>query len=117
DEESPDLLVDMATLTGAARVALGPALPAIYSSVDSVAVDIAAASAGVEDPMWPMPLWANYGSQLASKIADMNSVGTGGFAGSVVAALFLRRFVKKATAWVHLDIFGWSNEARPGRPV
>ena len=73
--------------------------------------------AGVEDPLWPMPLWANYDSQLSSKIADMNNTGSGGYAGSVTAALFLRRFVKKANTWLHLDIFGWAPEARPGRPV
>ncbi|NGP17261.1 leucyl aminopeptidase family protein [Devosia aurantiaca] len=117
DEESPDLVVDMATLTGAARVALGPDLPAIYSSDDTVASQVVAAGATVEDPLWHMPLWSNYDSQLNSKIADLNNVGTGGYAGSVIAALFLRRFVKNAKAWLHMDIFAWVNEARPGRPV
>ncbi|ODT73239.1 MAG: leucyl aminopeptidase [Pelagibacterium sp. SCN 63-23] len=117
DEEAPDLLLDMATLTGAARVALGPDLPALYSNDDEVAAQLAAAGRKAEDPLWPMPLWGNYDSQLASKIADLNNTGSGGYAGSVVAALFLRRFVKKASIWAHLDIFGWSSEARPGRPV
>ena len=117
DEESPDLVVDMATLTGAARVALGPDLPAVYSNDDAVAAQLVKAGGTVEDPLWHMPLWSNYESQLASKIADMNNVGTGGYAGSVIAALFLRRFVKNAAAWLHLDIFAWVNEARPGRPV
>lgn len=117
DEEAPDLLIDMATLTGAARIALGPDLPAIYSNDGAVASGIAQAGAGVEDPLWPMPLWSNYDSQLNSKIADMNNAGAGGFAGSVVAALFLKRFVKRARHWAHLDIFAWVNEARPGRPV
>ena len=117
DEEAPDLLVDMATLTGAARVALGPDLPALYSTDDKVAAALAAAGLAAEDPLWPMPLWSNYDAQMASKIADVNNAGAGGYAGSVTAALFLRRFVKNAAAWVHLDIFGWAPEARPGRPV
>lgn len=117
DEEAPDLLVDMATLTGAARVALGPDLPPVYSTDPALATRLAELGAGVEDPLWPMPLWSNYDSQLNSKIADMNNTGTGGYAGSLIAALFLRRFVKKAGAWLHLDIFGWAPEARPGRPI
>lgn len=117
DEESPDLLVDMATLTGAARVALGPDLPALYSTDDATAAQLVAAGSTVEDPLWHMPLWSNYDSQLNSKIADINNTGTGGYAGSVTAALFLRRFVRNAKAWMHLDIFGWAPEARPGRPV
>lgn len=117
DEEAPDLLVDMATLTGAARVALGPDLPPVYSSDPQVAVQLAAIGSTVEDPLWPMPLWSNYDSQLNSKIADINNAGAGGYAGSITAALFLRRFVKKAGTWLHLDIFGWAPEARPGRPV
>jgi leucyl aminopeptidase len=117
DEENPDLVVDMATLTGAARVALGPELPPIYSTDDGVASAIVAAGSTVEDPLWHMPLWGAYDSQLASKIADMNNTGSGGHSGSVIAALFLRRFVSKAKAWVHLDILSWAPEARPGRPV
>jgi leucyl aminopeptidase len=117
DEESPELIVDMATLTGAARVALGPELPALYATDDSLAQALVATGLTVEDPLWHMPLWANYDGQLSSKIADINNTGSGGFAGSVTAALFLRRFVSQAKAWVHLDIFGWAPEARPGRPV
>ncbi len=117
DEESPDLLVDMATLTGAARVALGPDLPALYSTDDKVTAGLVAAGMAAEDPLWPMPLWHNYDAQMSSKIADVNNAGSGGYAGSVTAALFLKRFVKNAGAWVHLDIFGWAPEARPGRPV
>jgi leucyl aminopeptidase len=117
DEESPDLLVDMATLTGAARVALGPDLPPLYSTDMVVSTAIAEAGVRAEDPLWPMPLWSAYDGQLASKIADINNTGSGGHSGSIIAALFLRRFVSNATAWVHLDIFGWAPEARPGRPV
>lgn len=117
DEESPDLIVDMATLTGAARVALGPELPPLYSTDDQLASEIVSAGLTVEDPFWHMPLWAPYDGQLSSKIADMNNTGAGGYAGSVIAALFLRRFVSKAKAWVHLDILSWAPEARPGRPV
>ncbi|MBJ3784656.1 leucyl aminopeptidase family protein [Devosia sediminis] len=117
DEESPEILLDMATLTGAARVALGPDLPALYSTDDGVTAGLVAAGAAAEDPLWPMPLWHNYDAQMASKIADVNNAGSGGYAGSVTAALFLRRFVRNAGAWVHLDIFGWAPEARPGRPV
>ena len=117
DEEAPDLLVDMATLTGAARVALGPDLPPLYANDDAVAADIIAAGQAAEDPLWHMPLWPAYDSQLSSKIADLNNTGTGGHSGSVIAALFLRRFVSKAKAWAHLDILAWAPEARPGRPV
>lgn len=117
DEESPELLVDMATLTGAARVALGPELPALYSNDDDLANDLVAGGPAVEDPLWRMPLWAPYDSLLSSRIADVNNAATGGHAGSVTAALFLHRFVSQARAWVHLDIFGWAPEGRPGRPA
>jgi leucyl aminopeptidase len=117
DEEAPDLLIDMATLTGAARVALGPDLPPVYSTDDSVAARLAQVGRQVEDPLWPMPLWYPYEGQLNSKIADLNNTGSGGYAGSITAALFLRRFVRNAGTWLHLDIFGWAPEARLGRPV
>ena len=115
DEESPDLIVDMATLTGAARVALGPDLPPLYSNDDALANDLMAAGEAMDDPLWRLPLWAPYESMIASKIADVNNAGQGGFAGSITAALFLQRFVKQAKAWAHLDIFAWAPEARPGR--
>ena len=116
DEESPELIVDMATLTGAARVALGPDLPPLYCADDTLAADLMAAGAAADDPLWRLPLWAPYQSMISSKIADVNNAGQGGFAGSITAALFLQRFVSKAKAWVHLDIFAWAPEARPGRP-
>lgn len=116
DEESPDLLLDMATLTGAARVALGPDLPALYSTDDELARALMTAGAAADDPLWQMPLWHPYDAMMSSKIADVNNAGSGGFAGSVTAALFLRRFVANAAAWVHLDIYGWAPEARVARP-
>jgi leucyl aminopeptidase len=117
DEESPELIVDMATLTGAARVALGPDLPPLYSNDDALAEALMASGAGMDDPLWRLPLWAPYESMIGSKIADVNNAGQGGFAGSITAALFLQRFVKQTKAWAHLDIFGWAPEARPSRPV
>jgi leucyl aminopeptidase len=115
DEEAPELVVDMATLTGAARIALGPELPPLYSTDDTIAQDLVAAGAACGDPLWRMPLWPPYDAMLASRIADLNNAPAGGFAGSITAALFLRRFVKQARAWVHLDIFAWAPEARAGR--
>ena len=117
DEEAPDLLVDMATLTGAARVALGPDLPPFYTDDDALALALADASRAQEDPIWRMPLWRPYEKKLSSRIADMNNVTTDGFAGSVTAALFLRRFVEKARSWVHFDIFAWNPADRPHGPL
>jgi leucyl aminopeptidase len=115
DEEAPDLLIDMATLTGAARTALGADLPPLYSTDDALARDLMAAGAAVDDPLWHMPLWSPYETMLKSKVADINNASATPFAGSVTAALFLRRFVGAAKAWVHLDIYGWAPEARAGR--
>jgi leucyl aminopeptidase len=116
DEEAPDLLVDLATLTGAARVALGPDLPPFYTDDEGLAADIAGASRAVFDPLWRMPLWPAYRTMLDSKIADLNNAGAGGFAGSIAAALFLQKFVEATTAWAHFDIYAWAPAARPGRP-
>lgn len=116
DEEGPELIVDMATLTGAARSALGPDLPPLYATDDALARDLMAAGAISDDPLWQMPLWAPYDAMISSKIADVNNAGASAFAGSITAALFLKRFVKQAKAWVHLDIYGWAPETRPGRP-
>lgn len=116
DEEAPELLIDMATLTGAARSALGPDLPPVYSTDDALARDLMAAGAVSDDPLWHMPLWAPYDTMISSKIADVNNAGASAFAGSITAALFLKRFVKQAGAWAHLDIYGWAPEAKPGRP-
>ncbi|PHP69082.1 leucyl aminopeptidase [Zhengella mangrovi] len=116
-EESPDLVVDMATLTGAARVALGPDLPPFYTADEALAGALAEAAGDRADPLWRMPLWSPYDKDLSSKVADMNNVTTGGFAGSVTAALFLQRFAGGARSWVHLDVFAWNPAARPHGPV
>jgi leucyl aminopeptidase len=116
DEEAPDLLIDLATLTGAARVALGPDLPPFYTDDEALAAEIAAASRTVFDPLWRMPLWAPYRSMIEGKIADLANSSTGGFAGSITAALFLSNFVEAAKSWVHLDIYAWTPTAKPGRP-
>ncbi len=117
DSEAPDLIIDMATLTGAARTALGPDLPPYYTHDDALAEDIAAASLSQSDPLWRMPLWKPYDSWLDSKIADLNHVSDGPFAGSITAALFLARFIEKSKVWVHFDVYGWAPKPRPGRPV
>ncbi len=116
DEEVPDLMIDFATLTGAARVALGPHLPPAYTDDDALAADLARHGAAQNDPLWRMPLWKPYASMLDSKVADINNAGSGGFAGSITAALFMARFVEAAKAWLHLDIYAWNPSARPGRP-
>ncbi|MEO0545781.1 MAG: leucyl aminopeptidase family protein [Pseudomonadota bacterium] len=113
DEEKPDLLVDMATLTGAARVALGPDLPPFYSDDEIFSAELASAGNTVRDPLWRMPLWQPYQKMLASKIADVNHISTGGFGGSITAALFLSRFVENAKTWAHFDIFGWVPSDKP----
>ncbi|MBZ9796713.1 leucyl aminopeptidase family protein [Mesorhizobium sp. ES1-4] len=117
DEEQPQMLIDMATLTGAARVALGPDLPPFYTDDEALASELAAASLAVEDPLWRMPLWRPYDAKLSSRIADINNVTTDGFAGSITAALFLKRFVEKTPAWAHFDIFAWNPADRPHGPA
>ena len=116
DEEMPDLMIDFATLTGAARVALGPELPPAYTDDDQLAADLARFAASENDPLWRMPLWKPYAAMLDSKIADTNNVSSGAFAGSITAALFLQRFVERAKSWLHLDIFAWNPSLKPGRP-
>ena len=116
DEEKPALLFDFATLTGAARVALGPDLPPFYTDDEALATAIADHARRVHDPVWRLPLWYPYDSQLDGKIADLNNIAGGSFAGSITAALFLRRFVEHAQSWAHFDIFAWNPKAKPGRP-
>ena len=115
-EENPALILDFATLTGAARVALGPDLPATFVNDDALAEALLAAGNAVGDPLWRMPLWDGYDEMLASDIADLVNAPDGGFAGSVTAALFLRRFVPENTPWAHLDTFAWRPSPKPGRP-
>jgi leucyl aminopeptidase len=116
DEEAPELLIDMATLTGAARVALGPDLPPFYSDDAEVAADLAKHAAAENDPLWQLPLWKPYYSMIETPLADLNNAGAGGFAGSITAALFLKRFVEKAKTYVHFDIYGWVPNTKVGRP-
>jgi leucyl aminopeptidase len=117
DEERPDLLLDLATLTGAARVALGPELPALYAVDDALAGEALAAGRRTSDPMWQLPLWAAYDDDYSSKVADVANVSAAPFAGSIIAALFLRRFVGETTPWMHVDLYAWNGKERPGRPV
>ena len=117
DEEKPDLMIDMATLTGAARVALGPDLPPFYTDDEALAAQIMEHSDATADPLWRMPLWPPYRKMLSSKIADINHISTGGFAGSITAALFLSRFVSETKSWVHFDIFGWVPAQKPWAKV
>ena len=115
-ESDPELIMDFATLTGAARVALGPDLPATFVNDDALADALLGAGRAVHDPLWRMPLWDGYDEMLKSDIADMVNAPDGGFAGAVTAALFLRRFVPEDTLWAHLDTFAWRPSAKPGRP-
>ncbi|MDO9417864.1 leucyl aminopeptidase family protein [Pararhizobium sp.] len=117
DEEQTDLIVDMATLTGAARVALGPDLPPFFTDDDVLAGKLDAASHAVDDPLWRMPLYRGYEKDISARIADLTNAPSGGMAGSITAALFLKRFVTNAKSWVHLDIFGWAPSERPHSPV
>ena len=116
EEDNPDLLADMATLTGAARVALGTEVVPFYAEDDALAAELARHAMAECDPLWRMPLWRPYDQLLESKVADVNNVASGGFAGSIVAAMFLRRLATAAKAWLHFDIYAWNQTTRPGRP-
>jgi leucyl aminopeptidase len=115
DEEKPELIADFATLTGAARVALGPELPAMFTDDDTLADDMAKAGTVENDPVWRLPLWRPYEALLDSKVSDTNNVSTSGLGGAITAALFLKKFVS-TPAWLHFDIFAWTASAKPGRP-
>jgi len=117
DESAPDILIDMATLTGAARVALGPDIPPFYCRSQKFAAALLAAAQAQHDPLWPMPLWQPYLQAMTSPLADLNNAGKDGFAGSVTAALFLSRFVERAKIWAHLDIYAWQPKAAPSAPA
>jgi leucyl aminopeptidase len=116
DEEKPDLLIDLGTLTGAARVALGPDLPPFYTNDETLAADVARFAVKENDPLWRMPLWPPYDAWLDSKTATITNAPSGGFAGSIICALFLQRFVEQAKSWLHVDIYGWTPSAKPARP-
>ncbi|NQV79646.1 MAG: leucyl aminopeptidase family protein, partial [Alphaproteobacteria bacterium] len=116
DEESPDLLIDSATLTGAARVALGPDLPALFCDDAGFAEQLMNAGRDVSDQLWRLPMWTPYRRMLDSPIADFNNAGSSGLAGAITAALFLKEFVDHAKVWAHIDLYGWNDDARPGRP-
>jgi leucyl aminopeptidase len=117
DAEKPDLLVDLATLTGAARVALGPELPALFGSRTATVEALARHGRELGDPLWPMPLWDGYDDEITSRVGDINNVSALPFAGSIIGGLFLRRFVTEARDWLHVDLYAWNGKDRPGRPV
>lgn len=114
-ESAPDLILDFATLTGAARIALGPDLPALFANREELSLDLIAAGRQVGDPLWAMPLWEDYYSLIDSKIADLNNAGSSRMGGAITAALYLKRFVPERIPWAHVDTYCWS-EGRPGRP-
>jgi leucyl aminopeptidase len=116
EEEKPELIADMATLTGAARVALGTEVVPFYTDDEALASELSECAKSENDPLWRLPLWRSYDQLLDSKVADTNNVSQGGFAGSITAALFLRRFTTEAKAWLHCDIYAWNQSTRPGRP-
>jgi leucyl aminopeptidase len=116
ERASPDLIIDAATLTGAARTALGPELPALYANDDALATTLMKTALAVHDPLWHMPLWMGYDKYVNSQIADVTNTPNFGFAGSITAALFLKRFVADTTPWIHLDTYAWNAESQPGRP-
>jgi leucyl aminopeptidase len=115
DSEAPELLIDVATLTGAARVATGFELPPYFTDDEALASDLMRHAKEVQDPMWRLPLWRGYESALNSSVADLNNNPDYGYAGAITAALFLNRFVAKARAWAHFDIAAWSDRPKPGR--
>lgn len=116
DDEAPALLLDLATLTGAARVALGPDLPALFTDDEDLAAALQRHGHSLQDPFWRLPLYAPYAEKLKSKVADLNNVSDGPFAGAVTAALYLKSFVDQAASWAHIDTYAWNDAARPGRP-
>lgn len=116
DQESPDLMIDMATLTGAARVALGTEVAALFTNDDAIATELAKFSKDLDDPLWRLPVWEGYRESLKSDIADIDNAPPGRYGGAITAALFLDHFVKKTKSYAHFDVMGWNMRARPGRP-
>ena len=115
-EQKPDLIIDFATLTGAARIALGPDLPALFSNRDDIAEALLDAGRATQDPLWRMPLWRPYLTMLDSHLADLANSGPSRHAGAITAALYLERFVPESTPWTHLDVYAWNDSDKPGRP-
>jgi len=115
-EDKPGLIIDFATLTGAARIALGPDLPAFFANDDVLATGAEQASRDVNDPLWRMPLWDPYDEMLKSDVADFANAANSPMAGSIVAAMFLKKFVPGEIAWAHLDTYAWRDQGKPGRP-
>jgi leucyl aminopeptidase len=116
DGEQPALLLDAATLTGAARVAVGPELPALFTPDDTLAEELARHGREQHDPLWRLPLHAPYLGYMKSQVADLANASAKAFAGAITAALFLKEFVKQTPTWAHLDLFAWNDDSRPGRP-
>lgn len=116
DEEKPDMLLDFATLTGAARVALGPDLPALFTNDKALAKDLLKAGEDNNDPLWQLPLWQGYSEDIKSNVADLNNVSDHGFAGATIGGLFLNCFVEQTPTWAHFDVFAWNPSAKPGKP-
>jgi len=116
-EQDPELILDFATLTGAARVALGPELPALFSNRDDLADAVLRAGTQVQDPLWRLPLWQPYLGMLDSRIADIGNAGSSRLGGAITAALYLQRFVPDRLPWLHLDVYAWNDADRPGRPA
>jgi leucyl aminopeptidase len=117
DSQAPDLLIDIATLTGAARMATGMELPPFFTDNEKLAADLMAAAAAAHDPLWRLPLWRGYENAITSRIADLTNNPSYNLAGAITAALFLNRFVTRAKAWAHFDIPAWIDRPRPGRPL
>ncbi len=117
DADRADLIIDFATLTGAARVALGPEIPALFGNDETLLAELANTAAREHDALWPMPLWSGYEDELGSKIADLNNVAASGFAGAIFGALFLKRFISDTSRWLHIDLYAWNSKERPGRGI
>jgi leucyl aminopeptidase len=117
DSETPELLIECSTLTGAAKLALGNEVGSMFTPDDVLAADLQARSMRVHDPLWRMPLWPSYRKRIESHVADLSNMADGNYAGAITAALFLERFVENTRSWVHLDIFAWNDRAMPGRRI
>ena len=116
DSEQPDVLLDCATLTGAARIALGTDLPALFCNHDGLAAELLGAGEQTADPLWRLPLHKPYKKGLKSDVADLNNVSEGGMGGAITAALYLEHFISPETPWAHLDMMAWNTAGKPGRP-